>query len=83
MMLVTHKSTTFRALMSQKLGVAVEHEEMGPLPNRDDALSAQTDQMIDGYDEACDSPEGSFVNTGAPLRHGGSLFDRHRAGSVF
>jgi hypothetical protein len=47
--------------MATKLGIEVDHEELRERADSD-VVSAQTDQLIDGYNEANESVElGSFL----------------------
>lgn len=58
---MAHKSTKFRSVMATKLGIEVDHEELRERADSD-VVSAQTDQLIDGYNEANESVElGSFL----------------------
>ena len=53
-MIIARKGNQFRTVISKKLGMDIEHEIEEY--DSDSDMSAQTDELIDGYEEACNSP---------------------------
>ena len=53
-MIIARKGNQFRTVIERKLGVDMEH--LGEDLDSDSDMSAQTNELIDGYEEACHSP---------------------------
>lgn len=51
-MIIARKGNQFRTVIERKLGVDMEHEA----EESDSDMSCQTNELIDGYEEACYSP---------------------------
>ena len=48
-MIIARKGNQFRTVIERKLGVDMEHEA----EESDSDMSCQTNELIDGYEEAC------------------------------